>query len=109
MSLHDFPGNVRELSNVVEHAFVICPGDTILPEHLPASLRSELPSRSGESPPRTLKDMERWTILEVLRRCDWNRQAAADSLGVHKTTLMRKIEALGIDLPKQDGRSSRRG
>ena len=108
LSQHDFPGNVRELSNLVEHAFVICPGDTILPEHLPASLRSGLPDRSGESPPRTLKDMERRTILEVLRRCDWNRQAAADSLGVHKTTLMRKIEALGLDLPKQDGRSSRR-
>lgn len=111
LSLHDFPGNVRELANAVEHAFVLCPGDTIMPEHLPASLReaSEGALPAPRNHPRTLKEMERWTISQVLRRCDWNRQAAADSLGIHKTTLMRKIDSLGIELPDRDGRSSRRG
>jgi transcriptional regulator of acetoin/glycerol metabolism len=47
--------------------------------------------------------------VEALRRNQWNRQAAADELGIHKTTLFRKIASHGIELPETDGRSHKRG
>jgi PAS domain S-box-containing protein len=102
---HSFPGNVRELENVVERAFVLCRGSIILPEHLPEDLRPESAS-DASTPIRSLDDMEANFIRQTLARHNWNRSAAARELGVHKTTLWRKIKRLGIELPAQDGRSS---
>jgi PAS domain S-box-containing protein len=109
LAAHDYPGNVRELENIIEHAFVLCPGGVIEPQHLPAELRPA-PSGPAEKPGEdtTLKKVEADAILQALRRNDWHRQAAADELGIHKTTLFRKIAALGIKLPDEDGRSHRR-
>jgi transcriptional regulator with PAS, ATPase and Fis domain len=104
---HDFPGNVRELENIIEHAFVLCSGGVIEPHHLPVDLRPETASRQDDDA-RTLKQIEKAAILETLRRNHWHRQAAADELGIHKTTLFRKIAALGIQLPDEDGRSHRK-
>ena len=101
---HDFPGNVRELENAVEHAFVLCRSGLIRPEHLPEQLR---PEESG--PPaaaaETLEELEARFIYEALRRNDWNRAATARELGVHKTTLWRKIKRLGIELPEKRRRA----
>jgi PAS domain S-box-containing protein len=108
---YDFPGNVRELENVVEHAFVICPGGVLSPEHLPPYLlpsgisgpglvKSPLPSGT-----QSLREMEKLQILELLRKNNWNRSTTAKELGIHKTTLWRKIKALGIQTPELDGRS----
>lgn len=103
---HDFPGNVRELENIIEHVFVLCSGGMIEVRHLPDSL-----GRKGEGmgsaplPGTTLQQVERWMILDSMRRNDWNRQLTAKELGIHKSTLYRKIERLGIDLPEKDGRS----
>ena len=99
---HDFPGNVRELENVIEHAFVLCPSGVIGQEHLPAHLckGASLPTRTAG-----LRDAEKQLILDSLRRNKWNRLAAARELGIHKSTLFRKIKALGIELPATDGRS----
>ena len=92
---HDFPGNVRELENIIEHAFVLCPGGLIKPEHLPEYLRTK-----AETPvPRvgtSLKEIEKAIILEALRRNKGNRAAAARELGIHKTTLWRKMRRYGI-------------
>jgi PAS domain S-box-containing protein len=107
---HDYPGNVRELENIIEHAFVLCRGGVIDTAHLPEPLRpSEIDSamESGKEL-RTLEDVEKAVILTALRRNDWHRQAAADDLGIHKTTLFRKIAKHGVQLPARDGRSSRR-
>jgi len=103
---HDYPGNIRELENIVEHAYVLCPGPIIEPEHLPEHFHR----RSGQSSaatPRLFADLEGQFILEVLERHQWNRQEAARDLGIHKTTLLRKIRKLGLKLPKIDGRSHR--
>jgi len=104
---HDYPGNVRELENILEHAFVLCSGGMIEPKHLPESI--DATEESG--PPSagsaiTVKEMERIMILDALRRNDWNRKAAARELGLHKSTFFRKIKAFGIELPAHDGRSS---
>jgi PAS domain S-box-containing protein len=107
---HDYPGNVRELENIIEHAFVLCRGGVIEPVHLPEPMRPSTSDSAVEysSGLRTLEDVERAAILSTLRRNDWHRQAAADELGIHKTTLFRKIARHGIKLPAKDGRSSRR-
>lgn len=105
---HDFPGNIRELENIIEHAFVLCPEGSITPRHLPAFLN--LPIQKLRSPApidKTVADSERDAILTALHNNHNNRSAAAMQLGLHKSTLFRKIKKLGINLPEQDGRSTR--
>jgi PAS domain S-box-containing protein len=99
---HDWPGNVRELEHAIEHAFILCPQGRILPSHLPPLFQSREPK---VAPVATLKDAEKNLLLSVLERNHWNRLAAARELGIHKSTLFRKIHALGIVLPGVDGRN----
>ncbi|MBN1917692.1 MAG: sigma 54-interacting transcriptional regulator [Verrucomicrobia bacterium] len=102
---HDYPGNVRELENILEHAFVVCPGGMIEPRHLPEHLRpaeSLAPVFAGA---QTLREIEARFIRDALARNNWSRLATAKELGVHKSTLFRKIRSLGIHLPDQDGRT----
>jgi len=101
---HPFPGNIRELENVIERAFILCRGGLIQPKDLPEELRPA-PGADAATAPQSLRDMEARFIAEALARHDWNRQATARELGIHKTTLWRKIKALGIQLPDQDGRT----
>jgi PAS domain S-box-containing protein len=102
---HDYPGNVRELKNVVEHGFVLSPGTMIRPEHLPAGLAPAAAALPATGPHTTLEDLERQHILAVLRQNNNNRLATARQLGIHKSTLFRKFHKLGIQLPDSDGRS----
>ena len=92
---HDFPGNVRELHNCIEHAFVLCRTDRIRLEHLPIYLLDRQVPRHREMT-STLDNIECITILETLRRHNGNRTAAARELGIHKTTLWRKMKMLNI-------------
>jgi len=105
---HDFPGNVRELENIIEHAFIMCRGTVIGMEHLPEHLRPKSSApRVRNGVDSTLRDAEATAILAALERNKWNRAATARELGIHSTTLWRKIRRLGIELPDQDGRSRR--
>ncbi len=105
---HDWPGNVRELENVVERAFVLCPGKWIGSEHLPGELTG---FRSRAIEPGGIESVKRaaeeHSILAALKRNNLNRAAAARELGIHKTTLYRKMKTLGLPLPEQNGRSSK--
>ncbi|MCP4750683.1 MAG: PAS domain-containing protein [Proteobacteria bacterium] len=103
---HDYPGNIRELENIVEHAFVMCSNGLLEPQHLPRDFTTNFPAvqdRHGIN--ETVRAVEAQTILNVLKRNRYDRQATAKELGVHKSTLFRKIKALGIPLPEKDGRS----
>ncbi len=103
---HDFPGNVRELANVIEHAFVLCRGGMIERKHLPPHLRGLSSSESAaDMTGMTLADMEQLLIRDALRRHNGNRTATAKQLGINPSTLFRKVKALGIELPESDGRS----
>ncbi len=109
---HDYPGNIRELENIIEHAFVLCPDAVIGPECLPESLAAKGPAKaamqsSGAMPP--LKAAEARAIMEALEQCAGNRIEAARLLGMHKSTFFRKVRALGLSLPRQDGRGNLSG
>ncbi len=91
---HDYPGNIRELENIIEHAFVTCRRGTIRMRHLPARLRSDGTDRSAGLP--SLREVERNFVLTALERHDWDRQSTAADLGVHRTTLWRMMRRLGI-------------
>lgn len=102
---HDFPGNIRELENILEYAFVLCRGGRIEPEHLPPTLL-EKPPLSGKRlrDGLTLRDLETLHIRDALRRCRGNRAAAARELGINPSTLFRKLKSLRIPLTEGDGR-----
>jgi len=102
---HEYPGNVRELENIIEQAFVLCRGGMIEVAHLPPELRPERALGKDETRPMSLEAMERFLIAETLRRCHGNRKAAARSLGIDPSTLYRKLKALGLRIPEVDGRS----
>jgi len=102
---HNYPGNVRELEYIVEHAFVLCPGGLIQVQHLPPSLYSgsgPRPSIGKEG--LTLKALETLHISDALRRHSGNRTAAAEELGINPSTLFRKIRSLGIQPPSPNSR-----
>jgi PAS domain S-box-containing protein len=102
---HDFPGNVRELENVLEHAFVLCDKGRLGVAHLPAGLRGDAaPGASGSALAGTVREVEAQAIRAALERHHGNRLAAARDLGLHKSTLFRKLKALGIAPPARDGR-----
>lgn len=104
---YDYPGNIRELENIIEHGFVLCRGDEIGFEHLPAGLRrkgTDTPAE-GEALATAMRHSESELIVAALKRHHGNRQAAAKELGMHRTTLFRKIKRYGLVLPDEDGRS----
>ena len=94
---HDFPGNVRELENVIEHAFVLCQGGLIEEQHLPPHLRGDA-ANAGTRLPRglTLEAMEKLLIRDALQRHGASRAAAARELGINPSTLFRKIKSLKL-------------
>lgn len=108
---HPFPGNVRELENIIERAFVLCEQGVIEQKHLPAAFTGRsvaLPEPAGGSIAQQARAAEAQAIRTALKNAGYNRQAAARSLGLHKSTLFRKIKALCIALPPKDGRTAPR-
>jgi len=94
---YDYPGNVRELENIIEHCFVLCEGEIIEARHLPASVRpiSKLEKIKG-SGPATIKQMENILITQALQRNKGNKTATAKELGIDKSTLFRKMKTYDI-------------
>jgi len=103
---YDYPGNVRELENIIEQAFVLCRSALIEMAHLPPELRP--PGASPVGGPISLEAMERRLITEALERNQGNRKRTAHELGIDPSTLYRKIKALGLEPPAADGRYRRR-
>jgi len=99
---YDFPGNVRELENIIEHAFVLCRGGLIEPRHLPEPLRSRVCAACPDTTQAdaSLEEIERLLIQTALERNGWNRARTAQKLGIARSTLRRKMRAFGIEAPK---------
>jgi len=103
---HDYPGNVRELQNLIEHAYIFVTEGPIELAHLPADLVPVGLTQTGDRRMvETVANVEAQAIRAALLRHGGNRLAAARDLGMHKSTLFRKVRLLGIELPATDGRS----
>jgi len=94
---YHYPGNIRELENVIEHCFVLCQDEIIERKHLPATFQTREGVESADIRNAvTLEEMEKIFITQALSRNKGNRTAAARELGIHKSTLFRKIKSLGL-------------
>jgi len=103
---HDWHGNVRELENIIERSFILCRGGYIGLEHLPEEIAARTKNQATDSHIKSAKVLlEIQSIESALKKNAYNRIAAANELGIHKSTLFRKIKNLGITLPTKDGRS----
>jgi DNA-binding NtrC family response regulator len=98
-----WPGNARELRNVIERALILSQGDTICPEHLPANLAGEgiLWSEGSAEGPLALREVEQRYIRSVLDRYDGNRERVAAALGISERTLYRKLRVHRSKDPRQ--------
>lgn len=103
---HDFPGNIRELENIIEHAFILCAGDRIEVTHLPESFQGVAlaPPRPPGRLTDTLQTVQAEAIRSALVRHQGNRAAAARDLGIHRSTFFRLVRACRLPLPATDGR-----
>jgi DNA-binding NtrC family response regulator len=87
-----WPGNVRELENVIERAVLVCRTAEIGPDDLPEYLKGAAAPEAFSIPPhRTLAEIERMAILQTLERTNWNKQEAAQMLGLYRPTLYSKM------------------
>lgn len=104
---YPFPGNVRELENILERAVALCDGQRILVEdlNLPALIETALPTVPDETPvverglslESYMDEIEKQAIIKALEKTRWNRTAAAKQLGITFRALRYKLKKLGLD------------
>ena len=97
---YDYPGNIRELENIIERSFILCKSKMIMPSHLPEPVCGPSSEHyAGSSDSMTFKDVEAAFLTNALKRNGWNRLKTARELGIHKSTLFRKIKSLELEIP----------
>jgi two-component system, NtrC family, response regulator HydG len=98
---YPWPGNIRELKNAIEHAFVTVDGDTITVDDIPFEIQfppAPPPAQKGQVPATTVQDhTERERISDALKRFQGNQTEAAKSLNISRVTLWKKMKRSGID------------
>lgn len=101
LSKHDWPGNIRELRNVLERASIVCTGTTISPEHLPEYLQKYNVASSGANGKgffrQEIENLERRMIQNALFSNKGNKVEAAKQLGIQRSLLYKKISDYGIE------------
>jgi DNA-binding NtrC family response regulator len=102
-----WPGNVRELENAIERAVLVAKGTEIAVADLPESIREETASSADFviPPHRTLAEIEKMAILQTLQRTNWNKQEAAQILGLYRPTLYSKMKKHDIRDSSKSARS----
>lgn len=94
---YSFPGNVRELENIIERAVALADGEHITLADLPEDIRRlEFDTLEGEGLP-TLAEMERRYVIKILQKTGYNKKLAAEVLGMPRTTLWRKLKEYGVE------------
>ena len=93
---YEWPGNVRELRNAIQRACLLCRGDVVMPEHLPAKVQALAVDGEGDEQGR-LSQVERATILATLEECEGNRTKAAQKLGISRRGLIYKLRAMNFE------------
>lgn len=100
---YKYPGNVRELQNIIEYAFILCQGGLIQPEHLPEPFKTKKQEDAcslGFSGPVTIEEAEKMIIEKALNRNKWKKMATCRELNISKDTLRRKIKR--FELKQED-------
>ena len=112
-----WPGNIRELRNVIERAFVLCASSEITAEHLPVEKMRRRPveappavgapnaktlssGEEGGAEPRGLREIERQAIVDALERCHFNQTRAAELLGMPRRTFCKRLKEYAIPRPR---------
>jgi DNA-binding NtrC family response regulator len=98
---YSWPGNVREMKNVMERAVILAASDEIMPEDLPIELRTHIASRSAlsngqDSQPANLDEMKKKQIITVLEQTGWHQGKASEILGISPSTLYRQLKSYGL-------------
>jgi len=97
---YNYPGNVRELENIIEHAMIVCQDTIIQRKHLPLSLQgrisSALPEEEKRAFDREIEFSEKTLILDMLRKYSWNKGQTAAALDMNRSTLWRKMKKYNI-------------
>lgn len=102
LEAHRYPGNVRELENILEHACIRCPDNTIRAEHLPDYFVANTPHKDSAlhhqvvGKQTTLAALEQEAIVQALEQTGWNYRLACKSLGVSRSTLLRRLKAYNV-------------
>jgi two-component system response regulator HydG len=86
--MHSWPGNCRELENVMWYAATLARDDEVRPQHLPPQFGMSCGDADDAK-----------SLLTALERCKWNRSKAASMLGISRVTLWRRMQKLGISRP----------
>ncbi len=111
---YDYPGNIRELENIIEYASVVCRNGLVTPEHIPDTVRPSTrspaetpgtPATAGRPPfgKPSLKTVEKEFIYNLLQQNRWNKTLTAQQLNVHPSTLWRKIKRYQLEIPRDNG------
>ncbi|MFN3325988.1 MAG: sigma-54-dependent transcriptional regulator [Bryobacteraceae bacterium] len=93
---YGWPGNIRELRNVVERMAILTAGDCLAPESVPIELRMPRDQAARSTLQQAREAAEREHLLRALEECNWNVSGAARALGVERTSLHKRIRSLGI-------------
>lgn len=98
---YDFPGNVRELENILEHALIVCRGDAIYPKHMQGCLQKcnaegRISEKFSMKPDGESTPIDREKVIQMLQQNGWRRQDTARALGIDRTTLWRKMKKYGL-------------
>jgi DNA-binding NtrC family response regulator len=97
-----WPGNVRELENAIERAVLVAKSPDVQPQDMPDSIRGDAVAEDAFTVPphHTLAEIERMAVLQTLQRTNWNKQEAAQILGLYRPTLYSKIKKHHIKDPR---------
>jgi DNA-binding NtrC family response regulator len=97
---YTWPGNIRELENVIERSILLSKDKYISPEDLPNSIKQERSTQQAEYKPMSLKEAlaepEKNLIRHALEANHWNRQETAKALQINRTTLFKKMKQYGL-------------
>jgi DNA-binding NtrC family response regulator len=97
---YDFPGNVRELENIMERAVILQEGEQVDVEDLPDKVRTRCSGRRGiniDKAQMTLEELEKEYLISVLEETNWQKKKASSILGINASTLYRKIQRYGLE------------
>jgi len=103
LTRYHWPGNIRELQNVIERSVLMADNQQLLPGHLPPDIQAAVAEVLVSEDVNSLQGQERALILKALTQCAWNQSKAARTLGISRDYLRHKIKKYGLRKPASPG------